>query len=97
MQLSQNAMTVLERRYLKRDEQGDLTETVEQLFERVAHAGAQADLLYDKSCDIAYFLRCDDQPGFSPKFPDADERGASARPAFRLLCAPSGGQHGGDF
>ena len=53
MQLSQNAMTVLERRYLKRDEQGNLIETVEQLFERVAHAIAQADLLYDKSCDIA--------------------------------------------
>ena len=30
MQLSQNAMTVLERRYLKRDEQGNLIETVEQ-------------------------------------------------------------------
>ncbi len=53
MQLSQNATAVLERRYLKRDEQGNLTETVEQLFERVAHAVAQADLLYDKSCDIA--------------------------------------------
>lgn len=53
MQLSENAVTVLNRRYLKRDEQGNLTETVEQLFERVAHAIAQADLLYDSNCDTA--------------------------------------------
>ena len=52
MELSKNAMTVLERRYLKRDEQGNLIETVEQLFKRVAHAIAQADLIYDKGCDI---------------------------------------------
>ena len=52
MELSKNAMTVLERRYLKRDEQGNLIETVEQLFKRVAHAIAQADLISDKGCDI---------------------------------------------
>ena len=34
--LSDNARTVLERRYLARDAAGNLTETPEQLFRRVA-------------------------------------------------------------
>ena len=39
-------MTVLERRYLARDENGNLNEDVEGLFRRVANTVAQADSLY---------------------------------------------------
>lgn len=51
MELSPNALRVLERRYLKRDEQGNPTETPEELFRRVADNVASADLLYDKNAD----------------------------------------------
>lgn len=38
MKIGKNAMTVLERRYLMKDEEGKNIETVEQLFWRVARA-----------------------------------------------------------
>lgn len=46
LQLADNARIVLERRYLARDEQGNIIETPEELFRRVAHNLAQADRLY---------------------------------------------------
>ena len=46
LKLSENALKVLERRYLKKDEQGKVTETPEQMFSRVARAIASADKLY---------------------------------------------------
>ena len=52
-ELSSNAMTVLERRYLRRNEQGEIVETPEQLFWRVAEYVAQVDSLYDPSADVA--------------------------------------------
>lgn len=45
MQLSENARRVLEARYLRRDAQGKLCETPDQLFARVARAIAHAELL----------------------------------------------------
>ena len=51
MELSPNARKVLERRYLKKDEQGTPAETPEELFRRVAEAVAEADLLYDENAD----------------------------------------------
>lgn len=45
MQLSKNAHRVLESRYLRRDAQGQISETPEQLFARVARAVAHAELL----------------------------------------------------
>ncbi|MDD3692752.1 MAG: vitamin B12-dependent ribonucleotide reductase [Oscillospiraceae bacterium] len=52
MELTQNALTVLERRYLAKDENGNLTETVEDMFRRVAHAIAASDLKYSKDADV---------------------------------------------
>ena len=49
--ISSNAMEVLKRRYLAKDENGKPMETVEQMFRRVADAVAAADAKYsDKAC-----------------------------------------------
>lgn len=53
MQLSNNALAVLEKRYLAKDEEGNPKETVEELFHRVARAIAQADLQHDPQADVA--------------------------------------------
>ncbi|MGN0742310.1 MAG: adenosylcobalamin-dependent ribonucleoside-diphosphate reductase, partial [Candidatus Fimadaptatus sp.] len=52
VQLSDNAVRVLERRYLARDEHGELTETPRGMFERVARTIAQPDLRYDPNADV---------------------------------------------
>ncbi len=46
MELTRNALTVLKTRYLLRDEHGNVTETPEQMFRRVAHAVASAEKIY---------------------------------------------------
>jgi len=50
--LSANGRTVLERRYLRKDGKGKLIETPEQMFRRVAHNIAQAELLHDRTTDV---------------------------------------------
>lgn len=52
MNLTKNAMTVLERRYLIRDEAGNPVETAEALFSRVASAIAAGDRIFDPDCDL---------------------------------------------
>lgn len=47
--LTQNALKVLEKRYLKRDEEGMIVETPEDMFRRIAKTIASADLNYGKS------------------------------------------------
>lgn len=49
LQLSENALKVLERRYLQKDEQGTVIETPEELFHRVAAAISSADKAYGAS------------------------------------------------
>ena len=51
MNLSQNANVVLERRYLTRNEDGQITETPEGLFRRVAKALADQDKNYKTDAD----------------------------------------------
>ncbi|MEE4354561.1 MAG: vitamin B12-dependent ribonucleotide reductase [Desulfatiglans sp.] len=46
LSLSENARTVLERRYLKKDDQGKVIETPEEMFRRVAHHIAEAEKHY---------------------------------------------------
>jgi len=47
--LTKNAITVLERRYLRKDEQGNPIETPEGMFHRVTEAVAQSEIAYGKS------------------------------------------------
>ncbi|MBN2028806.1 vitamin B12-dependent ribonucleotide reductase [bacterium] len=49
---SNNALKVLERRYLKKDKSGKVIETPVDLFRRVAHFIASADSLYDPTADL---------------------------------------------
>ncbi len=52
MPLTKNALTVLERRYLKRDEKGLVLETPANMFERVAEAIAAPDTKFDQNADV---------------------------------------------
>lgn len=49
LKLSDNAIKVLERRYLKKDENGKIIETSSEIFHRVANAIALADKFYGKN------------------------------------------------
>ncbi len=51
-EISNNAIKVLEKRYLAKDAQGQVIETVEGLFHRVAGAVAAADKTYDAKADL---------------------------------------------
>jgi ribonucleoside-diphosphate reductase alpha chain len=50
--LTENAIRVLEKRYLKKDKQGKVIETPEEMFRRVAQAIASAELIYDPKADV---------------------------------------------
>jgi ribonucleoside-diphosphate reductase alpha chain len=49
---TENALHVLDKRYLKKDKTGKVIETPSDLFRRVAKAIASADLIYNSSADI---------------------------------------------
>src|SRR5215831_4187433 len=52
-ELTKNALRVLEKRILARDQQGRPVETPEEMFRRVAHSIAHADLQYSNRDDAA--------------------------------------------
>ncbi|KPU26524.1 ribonucleotide-diphosphate reductase subunit alpha [Caloranaerobacter sp. TR13] len=52
MNLTDNALKVLEKRYLTKDSKGNVIETPDEMFKRVAHHIAKADLLYNKDSDV---------------------------------------------
>nr|MDO8078273.1 vitamin B12-dependent ribonucleotide reductase [Candidatus Freyarchaeota archaeon] len=52
LKLSLNATQVLEKRYLLKDDHGNVVETPSQMFHRVARTIASADRLYDRDADI---------------------------------------------
>ena len=53
LKLTENALIVLEKRYLQKDGQGNVIETPEELFHRVSSYIASAELVFDKSARIA--------------------------------------------
>ncbi|KPJ51612.1 ribonucleotide-diphosphate reductase subunit alpha, partial [candidate division TA06 bacterium DG_24] len=52
LELSNNALTVLKKRYLKKDDKGNPVEKPEDMFRRVAKNIAETDRLYDKSAPL---------------------------------------------
>lgn len=80
--LSENALKVIEKRYLKRDENNNIVETPEGMFRRVAHCMAQVEKIYGRSEKEAaeteekfynLMARLEFVPG-SPAFSGADTR-----------------------
>ena len=49
VKLSENAFKVLERRYLKKDKEGKVIETPDELFRRVAKTVALSDKIYGRN------------------------------------------------
>jgi len=52
LQLTENALRVLEKRYLRKDLDGKAIETPEEMFKRVAWNIVQADRIYDPEVDV---------------------------------------------
>jgi ribonucleoside-diphosphate reductase alpha chain len=55
IRLSDNALRVLERRYLMKDGEGRVIETPQELFRRVARHIASAELIYDPKADVSFY------------------------------------------
>lgn len=51
-EISSNANIVLKKRYLKKDEKGNIIETPKEMFQRVAYNIAQAELLYNQNVNV---------------------------------------------
>jgi len=52
LEVSLNAKKVLKKRYLLKNEYGEIVETAEEMFKRVSESIAKVDLLYDRKADI---------------------------------------------
>jgi ribonucleoside-diphosphate reductase alpha chain len=55
IKLSDNALRVLERRYLIKDKEGKVIETPQELFRRVGRHIASAELVYDPKADVSFW------------------------------------------
>jgi ribonucleoside-diphosphate reductase alpha chain len=55
IKLSDNALRVLERRYLTKDGEGRVIETPQELFRRVARHIASAELIYNPKADVSSY------------------------------------------
>ncbi|MFC1923993.1 vitamin B12-dependent ribonucleotide reductase [Chloroflexota bacterium] len=56
--LSPNALRVLEKRYLRKDRQGKVIEKPEEMFHRVAHSIAAAELAFNLQADVDTWEEC---------------------------------------
>jgi ribonucleoside-diphosphate reductase alpha chain len=94
--LTENALVVLKKRYLKKNDYGEVVETPEDMFLRVAKAVAEAELIYDPQADVdevaarfySLVTRLELVPN-SPTLMNAGRKGVGT--ALCLLC-PAGGR-----
>jgi len=79
--ISKNAKIVLEKRYLKKDSEGNVLETPEEMFARVAGSIAAADALLDPAADVKKteetFLNMMSRMWFLPNSPTLMNAGRS--------------------
>ena len=87
--LSDTALEILRARYLQRDEHGEVIETPEAMFERVAKAIAEPARAYGDDVNFweARFLERTAPARISAQLADAHERRLAQRPARRLFRA----------
>ena len=100
IELSQNALTVLQRRYLHRDPQGRLMETPEGMFRRVAKCIANVDREYgdrDAEAEEEEFYAAMTSLAFLPNSPTLMNAGTQIASVGRLFRAAGGGFHRGHF
>ena len=53
--LNENSLYILKKRYLKKNIEGRVTETPEEMFDRVARTVASAELIYNPEADVKVF------------------------------------------
>jgi ribonucleoside-diphosphate reductase alpha chain len=53
LELTENALRILQARYLKKDHQGQVAESPEEMFRRVAHHVASAESIFDPQAKVA--------------------------------------------
>ena len=98
---TKNAMAVLEKRYLRKDKDGQVIETPTDMFRRVAEAIADAERKFDPNADTSELgravLRCHGRTRVPAQLPHADERRPGTGPAFRLLRSARRGFDGRDL
>ena len=91
---SPNSITVLEKRYLKKDEKGRVSETPEMLFKRVANNIAQADKIYDPEKDLKpiedQFFRVMSRLEFMPNSPTLMNAGRKLQQLSACFVLPIG-------
>ena len=99
--LSDNAIRVLERRYLRTDSNGEVIETPEQMFRRVAHHIAGPEKKYGDAARVEKmedaFYRMMTESKFSAQLANPDERWPRVGSALRLLRAAYPGFHERDL
>lgn len=93
LSLSENARVVLERRYLAKDDSGNLIETPEQLFRRVAHNLAQAEKLHGATVERVaeveeFFYRTMTSLDFLPNSPTLGNAGRALQQLSACFVLP---------
>jgi ribonucleoside-diphosphate reductase alpha chain len=90
--LSENALHVLEKRYLRKDKRGNIIETPEQMFHRVASTIASAELMYNPSTNIKAienkFYRMMTNLDFLPNSPTLLNAGRQPEQLFSCYVLP---------
>ncbi len=90
MKLSENALIVLSKRYLMRDENGKVIEKPEDLIKRVAENIAQADSKYKQDVSLAFqkFYEIMDNLDFLPNSPTLMNAGRSLQQLSACFVLP---------